>query len=109
MRLKIDHRSVFVLPMTVEDAEEQAGLFCEGSGTIEIDARASSEEQGALLFHEIIHAVWASRDMPARATEEQVCQRIGRGLATVFRDNPGLGGALEDALNHGVPIVGVSK
>jgi hypothetical protein len=41
-------------------------------------------------LHEILHAIWADRRLPDRPTEERTVTALAQGLASVFRDNPGL-------------------
>jgi len=41
-------------------------------------------------LHEIFHAIWADRRLPERSTEERAVTALAQGLATTFRDNPGL-------------------
>ena len=41
-------------------------------------------------LYEILHALWADRRLPDRASEERAVTELAQGLAGVFRDNPGL-------------------
>lgn len=81
--------------MTQAEHHEHEAVGLMWSDRSEI-AVAPALEQGHALevtIHEILHAVWKQMCAPEhmdRALEESVVQRLGVGLATVFRDNPRL-------------------
>lgn len=104
MIIKLDHRNIRVEGM--EHTGEAYGLYHDFQDLITIDGTASPEQQADTLIHELFHAIWATRNLPARATEEQVCTRLASGLATVLRDNSDLSMWLTQALTKGVPIIG---
>lgn len=106
MIIKIDHTDVRVESMT--DNGEDRGTFCGHTQIIEIECTQSAHNQADTLLHEIIHAIWSSRSLPKRISEEQAATFLGSALATVFRDNPELLARLKAALISGIPIVGVT-
>lgn len=44
----------------------------------------------AVLFHEVLHAVWDMQMLPNTVDEETCVRALERGLITVFKDNPKL-------------------
>lgn len=105
LSLKIDHRTIRIEAM--EHSDIACGYFLDHEGLIQIDHTIQPEQQADTLIHEVLHAIWRSRGLPDRATEEEAVNRLASGLATVLRDNPDLPLWLEQALHEGVPIVGV--
>lgn len=104
MFVKIDHRTIRVEAMPAND--KACGYYLDGPGVIQIDHTIPPDQQADTLIHEILHAIWASRSLPARVSEETAVTRLASALATVLRDNPDLPMWLEQALIEGVPIVG---
>lgn len=104
MQIKVDHRNIRVEAM--EHNAKACGFFHDHEGLIQIDYTIAPEQQADTLIHEILHAIWASRSMPSRVSEEQAVTKLASGLATVLRDNPFLSLWLGEALAKGVPIVG---
>lgn len=79
--------------------QEDCGTCNAELGIITISNHLPLEQQAATLLHELMHAVWADRTMPAKADEEAAVDGLSRGLATAFVDNPELLDWLGDALN----------
>ena len=42
------------------------------------------------VVHEMLHGIWEQRKVPERPREERAVTDLAWGLATAFRDNPGL-------------------
>lgn len=100
--------TVRVMQRGVDDADIPRGAdgyYHHELAEIVVASDINPFDQAEVLIHEIIHAVWASRRMPPRTTEESVCTHLGRGLAAVMQANPHVVHALVGALNHGKPIV----
>ena len=103
MRLKIDHRTIRVEGMP--DDGDARGLFHNREGVIQIEWGQPADEQAETLIHEILHAIWASRQIQEPIDEEGAVSQLASGLATVLRDNPRLAPALISAFKKGKPIV----
>lgn len=104
MIIIVDHRDIAIVGVW-QSAVDYRGLFHEHAGEIEIVIDQPPDEQGETLIHELLHAVWSSRHMRPRLDEESAVTQLASGLATLLRFNPGLGDVLDNALNHGIPIV----
>jgi hypothetical protein len=50
--------------------------------------RLEPTHMAEIVIHEVTHAIWYLRKLPARATEEMVCEHHGIGVTQVWRDNP---------------------
>lgn len=66
------------------------GKMHYGHSSIDVDDGQSDAETADTLLHEILHAVWAYRNLPDRCREERAVTELASGLTAVFRDNPGL-------------------
>ena len=100
MEIKVDHRSIRVEGILQADHDHR-GMFNEPEGTIEVATDQPPAEQAETLIHELLHAIWSSRHMKARLTEESAVTQLASGLATVLRDNPLLPQLLLGALVNG--------
>lgn len=105
LALKIDHRDITVDALHPGYDDTAAGLYESAFSRILISPAASPAEQARLLLHEVLHAVWDIRHMPATVTEELACSLLDGALATVFRDNLHLTAVLINALYAGQVIV----
>jgi hypothetical protein len=99
--IKVDHRSIRV--EGVSPKEDYVGLFDPTKGLIQVDRTLPPEEQAETLIHELLHAIWSSRHIKARVTEEEAVSQLASGLATILVDNPGLLGLLMSGL-QGLPL-----
>lgn len=81
------------------------GYYDDWRREIVIQPNLTAYKQAEVVLHEIIHAIWAQREMPKRATEESVCTHLGVALALVMALNPALCEALECGLRSGKHIV----
>lgn len=109
MKLRIDHITVELSAMEDEmviDGVAVRGYFDPNQETIQIARDQSPANQADTLLHEIIHAIWSVRSLPARLSEEQVALWLASGLASVFKANPELLVVLSLALNNDLPVVG---
>lgn len=102
MRIKLDHRDIEVRGVLA--LKGIVGVFKDRECLIEIAVEQSPQQQADTLIHELLHAIWATRNFPDRMGEEAVCTRLASALATVIRDNPALCAVLERALCSGQPI-----
>jgi hypothetical protein len=59
-------------------------------GIIRIDDPQPPFVVADATLHEILHAIWADRQLPDRPREERAVTSLAQGLAAAFRDNPGL-------------------
>jgi hypothetical protein len=75
----------------------QIGL---GYGFLDLADDLSEEEGVYTIIHEVLHGIWAYRQMPPRSREERVVTELAWGLMAVFRDNPGLLQHLENLLTE---------
>lgn len=66
------------------------GRMSYGHSVIQIDDGQTNPETADTLLHEILHAIWAHRNLSDRCREERAVTELTSGLIAVFRDNPGL-------------------
>lgn len=104
MIIKIDHRDISVEPLPANETKVN-GLYYHDEGIIYVSASLHPAAQAEILLHEIIHAIWAIRELPYRLREEGVCAHLAPALVTVIRYNPALCEALECAARSGKHIV----
>ena len=102
MIIKLDHRDIRVIG--IPEHPKHVGVFKDQECLIEIVDNQSSQQQAETLIHELLHAIWATRGLPNRITEEACVTRLASGVATVIRDNPGLLHRLELALKGELPL-----
>ena len=69
---------------------EEYGRVDLDRGIIRIDDPQPPFVVADATLHEILHAIWAQQRLPDRVREERAVTSLAHGLATVFRDNPGL-------------------
>lgn len=103
MIVKLDHRDIRIVG--IPEHPKHAGVFKDRECLIEIVDAQSSQQQAETLIHELLHAIWATRGLPNRMTEEACVSRLASGLATVIRDNPELWWRLDNALRRNIPIL----
>lgn len=86
-KIKIGHLDYEVKYM--EDWQADLGGACGWcnniSQVIGVRASLSKDRVKEVLIHEIMHAL---NDIMEVNTEEEMCSRLGVGLAMVLRDNP---------------------
>lgn len=111
MKIKLGHMDLQVEPMSayVKAETRSWGTFYAGDHTIRIDSELCPAEQGRVLIHELIHAVWHALNIPAEIKEEEACGMMDRGLSEIIRRNPTLLPRLQAALNGEQPIVGRAR
>lgn len=79
---------------------EDYGRVNLAKGIIRIDDPQPPEVVVDATLHEILHAIWADRRLPDRASEERAVTALAQGLTAVFRDNPGLLGYIDELLKE---------
>lgn len=49
-----------------------------------------AERQVEIMMHELAHVIWWLWGLGKKSKEEEIVTAIGRGYASIFRDNPDL-------------------
>jgi hypothetical protein len=72
------------------DASERYGETDRVRRIIRIDTDYTPQQSAETLLHEILHTIWAMWNVSElrKLEEEAVVHALGKGLATVMRDNP---------------------
>jgi hypothetical protein len=72
------------------DASERYGETDRVRRIIRIDTDYAPQQSAETLLHEILHCVWGLWSISdlRKLDEEAVVHAVGKGLATVIRDNP---------------------
>jgi hypothetical protein len=96
-KLKIGDRTYRVRYRELAHIYGQIGL---GYGFLDLADDLNEEEGVYTIIHEVLHGIWAYRQLPPRPREERVVTEFAWGLMAVFRDNPGLLNHLESLLTE---------
>lgn len=97
-RLKIGRKYYSVL---YQYLPHDYGRMNPNKNTIRVDETQPPYLEAEILIHEVLHAIWASRGLTPRITEEKAVTALATGLAEVFRDNHGLMAYLESRIKEG--------
>ena len=81
---------VEAIPKEVADAKGVYGYVNHTKQIIRVDEELSAERYKEVLLHEILHTVYNMWGINDGEQEEEIVNKMGNGLATVFRDNPKL-------------------
>jgi hypothetical protein len=73
-----------------EDGDECFGLHSFADQTIYLLKGLPLAVLSSTLMHELLHAIWTTRALPKRPTEERVVENFEVGLLSLFQDNPEL-------------------
>lgn len=103
MIIKLDHRNLQVEALPIGE-DKVDGLFLNYERKIHVSPGLCPPEQASTLLHELLHAIWATRGLPPRLNEEEVCTALAPALATVIRDNPLLMRGIILALTEDMPL-----
>lgn len=90
MKLKVGYRSIAIGPMPegVYESSNHLGEFRRGAGTITVYAGQPVDELADTIIHEVLHAIWAERELGQKVEEEAAVTALAHGLTAVFKDNP---------------------
>ena len=99
MKIKIGYTDYAIKYTDVENEHDKWGVAIHKKSELLIEQDLSHRNQQEVLIHEILHCIDLVF-MNEELSEKQV-DSLGKGLATVFRDNPDLFKSIIDGLVKG--------
>ena len=101
-KIKIGYQDYVIHELDPQGMGNIDGKFNDKTGEIIIDSSLLPNVKAEILLHEVIHGIWHHFGLDSGGlSPERVVDSIGKGLATVIRDNPEFLSWLEDNLQEG--------
>lgn len=96
-QLKIGRR---VFRVVHQHLPKDHGTIIFNTNILRLDDPAPPFRRADTIIHEVLHGLWQYHGLPQRPTEERAVTALAQGLATVFRDNPGLATYIESLVRE---------
>jgi hypothetical protein len=88
--LRIDHLKYTFKAVAKGSLDDSYGQMDSVSQLIQVETGHGAARTREVVLHEILHALWSSRNLGEQADEEAVVTGLARGLTSVMADNPRL-------------------
>ena len=82
--------TVWIVDSISCDSDARASVDPEKLSIEIVSTMASSSAVVGACIHELLHAIWADRDLGKRVDEEKMVLQYESGLVQLFQDNPKL-------------------